>query len=223
VVSSRSADRLKIPIDPNGNLASKTEGTDNWTYTWNAENQLSKVEKNGAEVARFSYDAAGRRVETVAGGATTSYTYDDLDVLRESRGTSNLKYVTGPGNDELLAVDDELSPSYFHQDGLGSVLRLTDAGGAALLTRQYDAWGRPQLGASQGATPSRDESGSQRRRSTTTARGTTIRKQLGSPLRIRSGIELVSTTMHTSRMNRRDAAIHADSTGSRRQRRLPAP
>ena len=58
-----AADPHKIPIDSNGNLASKTEGTDNWTYTWNAENQLTKVEKNGAEVARFAYDPRGRRLE----------------------------------------------------------------------------------------------------------------------------------------------------------------
>ena len=32
--------------------------------------------KNGVEQARFSYDPLGRRVEKVAGGVTTSYTYD---------------------------------------------------------------------------------------------------------------------------------------------------
>ena len=62
-VPLRAADPLKIPIDPNGNLASKTEGTDNWTYPWTAENQLTQVVKDGAAVARFSYDALGRRVE----------------------------------------------------------------------------------------------------------------------------------------------------------------
>jgi len=57
--------------DPNGNLTTKTEGTDTWVYTWNAENQLTKVEKNSVEQARFGYDPIGRRVEKVAGGVTT--------------------------------------------------------------------------------------------------------------------------------------------------------
>ena len=57
-------------------IASKTEGSDSWTYTWNANNQLTKVEKNGSEVARFAYDPLGRRVEKVAGGVTTSFTYE---------------------------------------------------------------------------------------------------------------------------------------------------
>jgi YD repeat-containing protein len=79
---------LQIPIDPNGNLTSKTEGTDSWVYTWNAENQLTKVEKNGAEVARFAYDPLGRRVEKVAGSVTTKYAYAHDTVLRETRGTA---------------------------------------------------------------------------------------------------------------------------------------
>ena len=34
-----------VPIDSNGNLAQKAEGSDIWVYTWNAANQLTKVEK----------------------------------------------------------------------------------------------------------------------------------------------------------------------------------
>lgn len=79
-------DPHKVPIDPSGNLTAKAEGTDTWAYSWNAENQLTKVEKNGAEVARFADDPMGRRVDKVAGGATTSYTYDGDGILREVRG-----------------------------------------------------------------------------------------------------------------------------------------
>jgi YD repeat-containing protein len=82
------AEPVLFPIDPNGNLATKTEGSDNWVYSWNAENQLTKVEKNGSEIARFAYDPLGRRVEKVAGGVTTNYTYDRRQILREARGAS---------------------------------------------------------------------------------------------------------------------------------------
>jgi len=53
--------------DPNGNLTTKTEGTDVWGYESNAEDQLTRVIKNGVEQARFAYDPNGRRVEKVAG------------------------------------------------------------------------------------------------------------------------------------------------------------
>ena len=142
-------DPHKIPIDPNGNLASKTEGTDTWGYSWNAENQLTKVEKNGLEQARFSYDPLGRRVEKIAGGVTTGYTYDGFDILRETRGSIALKYVHGPQVDEPLAVDDGAALSYLHADGLGSIVKTTNATGAVAMTRQYDAWGHLQIGGDQ--------------------------------------------------------------------------
>ena len=59
MVSFWAADPLKIPIDPNGNLTAKTEGTDTWSYEWNAQNQLTRVLKNGVEQARFAYDPQG--------------------------------------------------------------------------------------------------------------------------------------------------------------------
>ena len=102
----RAADPHKIPIDPNGNLTSKDEGTDTWTYTWNAENQLTKVEKNGVEQARFGYDPLGRRVEKVAGGVTTSYTYDGDSILREVRGGTTPEVRARTGIDEPLAGED---------------------------------------------------------------------------------------------------------------------
>jgi RHS repeat-associated protein len=140
---------LEIPIDPNGNLTSKTEGTDTWGYEWNALNQLTRVTKNSVEQARFSYDPLGRRVEKVAGGVTASYTYDDEDVLREARGATTLKYVHGQGMDEPLASDDGAALAYFHTDALGSVVRVTDATGGVALTRQYDAWGNLQTSGAQ--------------------------------------------------------------------------
>lgn len=146
-VSFGAADPHEVPIDPNGNLTSKTEGTDSWVYTWNAENQLTKVEKNGVEIARLSYDPLGRRVEKVAGGVTTSYTYEGGNTLRELRGSINLKYVHGMAADEPLAVEDGTVLSYLHADGLGSVVRTTSAAGAVTLTRQYHAWGNLQAGA----------------------------------------------------------------------------
>ena len=145
----RAADPHKIPIDPYGNLTTKTEGTDNWTYSWNAENQLIKVEKNGVEQARFAYDPVGRRVEKVAGGVTSGYTYDAEDVVREVRGPKTLKYVHGEGVDEPLAMEDGTGQSFLHTDALGSLVKVTDAAGTLTLVRRYDVWGRLEAGASE--------------------------------------------------------------------------
>ena len=46
-------------------------------------------------------------------------------------------------------MEDGASTSYFHADGLWSIVKMTNAAGAVTLTRQYDAWGDLQAGASE--------------------------------------------------------------------------
>jgi RHS repeat-associated protein len=148
VAPFRAPDPLKIPIDPNGNLSTKTEGADVWGYEWNARNELTRVTKNAVEQARFAYDPIGRRVEKVAGGVTTGYTYDGEDILQQTQGALVLKYIQGPSTDEPLAVDDGTGLSFLHADALGSVVKQSSSAGAIVLTRQYDAWGNLEIGTS---------------------------------------------------------------------------
>ena len=144
------AEPRQIPIDSNGNLNTKTEGTDSWGYEWNARDELTRVTKNSVEQARFSYDPIGRRVEKVAGGVTTSYTYDAEAVLREMRGSAVLRYVQGLGMDEPLAVEDSSgSLGYYHADWLGSIVKRTSQSGAVAHEYRYDAWGNIELGATE--------------------------------------------------------------------------
>jgi RHS repeat-associated protein len=135
--------------DPNGNLSSKTEGTDTWVYTWNAENQLTKVEKNGAEVARFSYDPLGRRVEKVAAAIATAYVYDAWDILREVDGSHTYRYVHSGSTDEPLGRDESGALTYYHADGLGSVHKRTDQSGVVVHEYRFDAWGSVEAGSSE--------------------------------------------------------------------------
>jgi RHS repeat-associated protein len=117
---------------------------------WNAEGQLKRVSLNGNEVARFSYDQLGRRVEKVAGGVTTSYAYDGEDILREVRGGATFKYLHGPGIDEPLASEDASGTlTYYHADGLGSILKRTSQAGAVVHEYRYDAWGQIEAGATE--------------------------------------------------------------------------
>jgi RHS repeat-associated protein len=137
-------------IDSNGNLTAKTEGSDTWGYEWNARNQLTRVTKNSVEQARFSYDPAGRRVEKVASGVTTSYTYDGEDVLREVRGAFTFKYIHGFEMDEPLAREDGSGTlNYYHADGLGSIGKRTNQAGSVVHEYRYDAWGNIETGASE--------------------------------------------------------------------------
>jgi RHS repeat-associated protein len=145
-----STGEASYSYDNNGNLTDKTDDGHTWAYEWTVENQLARVTYDGAEMARFAYDPLGRRVEKVAGGITTSWMYDGQDILRETRGGITTTYVHGPGIDEPLAKIDQTGGAlYLHADGLGSIVKETNAVGEVVLTRQYDAWGNLESGADQ--------------------------------------------------------------------------
>jgi RHS repeat-associated protein len=117
---------------------------------WNADNQLKRALLNSSEIARFAYDPLGRRVEKVAGGVTISYTHDGANILREVRGATTLEYIHGPGVDEPLAQEDPAGAlTYYHADGLGSVVRRTNQAGVVVHEYRYDAWGNIETGASE--------------------------------------------------------------------------
>ena len=128
--------------DPNGNLTHKTEGSDTWTYEWNAEDELIRGFRNGAEVVRYGYDPIGRRVEKIEPTKTTRYTYDGSDVLREIAGTQETRFVFAVELDEVLAEEDASGVlSYHHIDALGSVVARTNAAGVRTASFTFDAFG----------------------------------------------------------------------------------
>ncbi|MBX7187482.1 MAG: hypothetical protein K1Y01_20225 [Vicinamibacteria bacterium] len=126
--------------DANGNLATKTEGADAWVYTWNALNQLIAVTKNGVTQATYAYDPAGRRVQRSA-SVTTTWTYDDEDVIRQAAGPVVSLVLHGPGVDETLATEAQGITTFLQVDGLGSIVRHTSTSGAVAQSVGYDAWG----------------------------------------------------------------------------------
>jgi hypothetical protein len=86
------------------------------------------------------YDVSGRRIEKSVDGYKTTYCYDGGHVLAEYDGNGNLlrklvvslpnPYVYGPGVDQpvcMLEVADSNAAYYYHFDGLGSVVALSDS------------------------------------------------------------------------------------------------
>ena len=131
--------------DENGNLTSKTSKANGevTTYTYDAENQMIRLDKPGV-VAECRYDALGRRIEKVVNGVSTRYAYDNEDIAAELDGANTIQvlYIHGPGIDEPLAVFREGRTSVYHADGLGSITTLTDLNGNPVRTYTYDSFGR---------------------------------------------------------------------------------
>jgi len=134
--------------DPNGNLIQKTENGETWEYEWNAENQLTRVLKDSVEVASYKYDPLGRRIEKTTLSGTTAWSYDGRGMLKETSPTATSIHVQGPDVDEPLVKETGSgAQTYYHADGLGSIVGTTDAAGNLQASHSYTAFGTPEAGA----------------------------------------------------------------------------
>jgi RHS repeat-associated protein len=163
-------DQAQYGYDKNGNLVRKVEpaGSSKYRtitlYTYDYENRLTKVEiqrGHWENVVTFTYDPFGRRLtkavqreeiedndrhEGCEHGReiprTTSYVYDSQDIILEynARGDITSKYIHGPGTDEPLALYRGRESYYYHADGLGSIVALTDRHGNAVQKYDYDSF-----------------------------------------------------------------------------------
>ena len=81
------------------------------------------------------------------GGTTTRFLYDGEQLIAEtdSSGALTAKYVFGAGLDEPLRLERAGTFTYYHADGLGSIVALTDGSGAVLERYQYDAFSQTQI------------------------------------------------------------------------------
>jgi len=136
-------DRLSTETyDANGN----TLTTGGKTLAYDFENRLKTM--NGAAVA-LQYDGDGNRVAKTVGGTTTRYLVDDLNptgyaqVVEEVVGSAVQRtYTYGLQRiNQNQLISSTWVPSFYGNDGFGSVRMLTDASGTVTATYDYDAWG----------------------------------------------------------------------------------
>jgi RHS repeat-associated protein len=133
----------------------------NWTYTYDYENRLIKAETTHEDetiVVSFKYDPFGRRiekkVETIEHGKaeevkTYTFVYDGQAIILEyltklddgEAKTDVTKYVHGPGIDEPLSITKNGEIYYYHADGLGSIVALTDKKQKVVESYEYDSFG----------------------------------------------------------------------------------
>lgn len=124
-------------------------GTASFDYDY--ENRLTKVTRvvdSVTTVVDYEYDVFGRRVgrTVTVGGVQTvdmEYIYDNEDIIAVYEdGNLEKVFIHGPGIDEPLAVKSGSDTYYYHADGLGSVMVVTDSGGAPVGSSfGYDSFG----------------------------------------------------------------------------------
>ena len=144
--------------DLNGNLIEKRHKVQNEVtfYVWDREDRLVQIfyhqGDSSQEVRKtfYRYDGLGRRIEKRVknrGSAANAvrYVYDNEDILMEynKRNERTAEYVHGLGIDEPLSIERSGNDYYYHQDGLGSVIALTNTLGIPIQQYAYDSYGTP--------------------------------------------------------------------------------
>jgi RHS repeat-associated protein len=136
--------------DLNGNMTQKIDGSTTTTYTYDDENRLIGVEITGGtnSVIAYAYDPFGRRIEKNVDGTVTTYLYDKEAIILEydQTGTVTARYRHGIGIDEPLTKETSSQTYYYHADGLGSIVALTNASGNVVQTYTYDSFGNITTG-----------------------------------------------------------------------------
>ncbi|MEA5469586.1 RHS repeat-associated core domain-containing protein [Spirulina sp. 06S082] len=133
---------VSYTYDHNGNLKTRTEGSETVHYTWDDQNRLVEVQTPN-ETINYAYDDDNIRVSQTVGTETTSYLLDKnrpyAQVLAEyTNGGLDASYVYGL---DLISQERNNVDSYYLVDGLGSTRGLTDSTGNVTDVYSYDAYG----------------------------------------------------------------------------------
>jgi len=96
----------------------------------------------------YDYDASGRRIAKCVDDVDTEYFYDGDHCIMDyaENGSVLRKYIYGPGVDQpimMIDVNDANEVYFYHRDGLGSVIALSDAAGDTVVTYEYSIYGVP--------------------------------------------------------------------------------
>jgi RHS repeat-associated protein len=95
---------------------------------------------NGS-VNEFETNYEGKRRKKVDSSGVTYFYYDGDNLLAEADGSDNLVAVYEWGVRGLLSQWRNGARYYYHFDGLGSVMQVTDGSQNVVARYKYDAWG----------------------------------------------------------------------------------
>jgi len=145
------ASAITYTYDANGNQTAA--GAD--TFAWDATDRLTAATVDGS-THTYAYAGDGRRLSTTSAGSTTGFVWDlafGLSMLvaeRDGTGVTLRSYAYGL---DLLSQSAGGATSYYHHDGLGSVVDLTDPVGASLAWAEYGPFGDPRYEAAPAGAP----------------------------------------------------------------------
>ena len=144
-------DSCLYAYDLDGNMTEKIDKAtgDTTHFVYDIENKLVEVRKPGM-LAKYTYDALGRRMSKEVNGEVKQFRYDGQDLILEMYGSDSIiaNYTFGVTIDDPLSMNRAGKNYYYLKDALGSIGALTDSIGDVALGYRYSAYGEitEQLG-----------------------------------------------------------------------------
>jgi RHS repeat-associated protein len=177
VKSIAGAFNATISYDADGNMLSDTG--DGRTMSWTSFNQPATITQGGVTTT-FSYDPEHRRIAmSSTTPVVTLYNWDDATgtystVVETAADYDDYLFAEGGvvGVQQTNVVNHLISTVYYHNDGLGSVIGLSNDAGAMVEKDGHDAWGKRRFAT--GA----DDAGDTLANSSETTRGFTQQEEV---------------------------------------------
>jgi RHS repeat-associated protein len=144
----RQCGKTQYTYDQQGRLATKTLHADGvlaqWSYEWDAMDQLREVRAPDGSVHRYGYDALGRRVLKESNGATTRFLWDRHVILEVHRDKAiDETWIYGPQGFSPLATIQRDAVYSVVPDHSGCPRELVGTDGQLAWSARYRLWGAP--------------------------------------------------------------------------------
>ena len=144
-----SVDGVPLSYDASGNLIAKGD----MGFEYDFHNRLIRATKAGQEIARYTYDAFGRRIEKEVGGVTQTTVWSGWQPVETYRdGVLAERQVYGRGIDEVTELERDLdgdgtletqaTPWY---DSTGNPVLLADSAGKVIERYSYTPFGEQEI------------------------------------------------------------------------------
>nr|WP_237158887.1 RHS repeat-associated core domain-containing protein [Shewanella khirikhana] len=158
-VRGKDADKTTYQYDANGNLILKSQGNSFLKFTYDPLNRLIRVDNEKDElVAAYDYDPFDRRISKRTSAGQRYFLYADEGLIAEydDAGLEQLRIGYRPGTlwgTQPVFLYGEHGAggkkyAYFHNDQLGTPIKLTDASGHIVWDTKFDAFGNAILASS---------------------------------------------------------------------------
>ncbi|WP_444956866.1 RHS repeat-associated core domain-containing protein [Microbulbifer sp. ZKSA002] len=139
-----------LKYNDNGHTIQKFQGGITWNYSYNFEERLISVQKNGQTVGEYQYNPYGRRIYKQA-ESSTYFLYNEEGMAAEYDSMGNLikEYHFRPGmpwmTEPLFHRVSSGEVYYYQNDHLGTPQRIIDNSGATVWEARYEAFGSAEI------------------------------------------------------------------------------